>query len=170
LNSIWCVVRVSHVTDPFGISDDSQSASMKLLPAAQRLGLRWILNSRVVFTNRPSHLSSHLSVERACRKLTHHPLRPTRGVCENTLILALADGQKTITVRHSKLMHHRLTRVPEPLGTSHSAYETAVESFRALVGVKMAPTRHPQGSDNQYRLAELNPRGKHRLGIGKLNV
>jgi hypothetical protein len=38
-------------------------------------------------------------------------------------------------------MHHRLTEVPELLGTSHSAYETAVESFRALVWVKMAPTR-----------------------------
>ena len=38
-------------------------------------------------------------------------------------------------------MHHRLTEVPELLGTSHSAYETAVESFRALVRVKMAPTR-----------------------------
>jgi signal peptidase I len=31
-------------------------------------------------------------------------------------------------------MHHRLTEVPELLGTSHSAYETAVESFRALGG------------------------------------
>jgi len=30
--------------------------------------------------------------------------------------------------------------------------------------------RDPQGSHNQHRLAELNPRGKHRLGIGKLNV
>jgi hypothetical protein len=30
--------------------------------------------------------------------------------------------------------------------------------------------REPQGSDNQHRLAELNPRGKHQLGIGKLNV
>jgi hypothetical protein len=38
-------------------------------------------------------------------------------------------------------MHHRLTGVPDLLGTSHSAYETAVESFRALVRVKMAPTR-----------------------------
>jgi len=38
-------------------------------------------------------------------------------------------------------MHHRLTEVPELLGTSHSAYETAVESFRALVPVKMTPTR-----------------------------
>ena len=63
--------------------------------------------------NDPSH---HLTLigneKRAYRKLTHHPLTPTRGVCENTLILALADGQKTITVRHSKLMHHRLTEVP----------------------------------------------------------
>jgi len=82
-----------------------------------------------------------IGVQRACRKLTHHPLARTRGVCEDTLILALADGQKTITVRHSKLMHHRLTEVPELLGTSHSAYETAVESFRTLVRVKMAPTR-----------------------------
>jgi len=38
-------------------------------------------------------------------------------------------------------MHHRLTEVPELLGTPHSAYETAVESFRALVRVKMAPAR-----------------------------
>jgi len=38
-------------------------------------------------------------------------------------------------------MHHRLTEVPELLGTSHSAYETAVEWFRALVRVKMVPTR-----------------------------
>jgi hypothetical protein len=37
-------------------------------------------------------------------------------------------------------MHYRLTEVPELLGTSHSAYETAVESFRALGRVKMAPT------------------------------
>jgi hypothetical protein len=66
---------------------------------------------------------------------------PTRGVCENTLILALTDGQKTITVRHTKLMHHRLTGAAELLGTFHSAYATAVESFRALVRVKMAPTR-----------------------------
>jgi hypothetical protein len=38
-------------------------------------------------------------------------------------------------------MHLRLTGVPELLGASHSAYETAVESFQALVRVKMAPTR-----------------------------
>jgi hypothetical protein len=38
-------------------------------------------------------------------------------------------------------MHHRLTEVPGLLGTSHSAYEAAVESFRALVRVKMTPTR-----------------------------
>jgi len=30
--------------------------------------------------------------------------------------------------------------------------------------------RDPEGSDNQHRLAELKRRGKHRLGIGKLNV
>ena len=85
--------------------------------------------------------AAHLGERRACGKLTHHPLTPTRGVCEDTPILTPADGQKTITVRHSKLMHHRLTGVPELLGTSHSAYETAVESFRALVRVKMAATR-----------------------------
>ena len=46
-----------------------------------------------------------------------------------------------MTVRHSKLMHHRLTEVPELLSASHSAYETAVESFPALVRMKMARTR-----------------------------
>jgi len=58
-------------------------------------------------------------------------------------------------VRHSKLMHHRLTDVPDVLGTSHSAYETAVESFRALVRVKMAAT----GLEEYLGILRQSPQG-----------
>jgi hypothetical protein len=53
----------------------------------------------------------------------------------------------------------------ESLGRARKATPAA-----ALVETIPGEVRDPQGSDNQHRLAELNPRGKHRLGIGKLNV
>jgi hypothetical protein len=39
-----------------------------------------------------------------------------------------------------------------------------------MVEIIRGGLRDPEGRDNQHRLAELNPRGQHRLGTGKLNV
>jgi phage/plasmid-like protein (TIGR03299 family) len=58
---------------------------------------------------------------------------PIRVVCQNTLVLALEDGEKSVKVRHTKRMSERLAEVPELLGIFKSVFESAEESFKALV-------------------------------------
>lgn len=80
--------------------------------------------------------NSHTGDSAVCVKFT-----PIRVVCQNTLILALKDGEKAFRVRHSKSMHWRLAEVAEFLRVVHEVFQAAEESFRMLIRVKMTPQR-----------------------------
>ena len=58
-----------------------------------------------------------------------------RVVCQNTLMLAMQDGQKAYRVRQSKIMSERLREVAEILGAIHEVYARTAEIFRRLAKV-----------------------------------
>lgn len=60
---------------------------------------------------------------------------PIRVVCQNTLILALANGQKAYSVRHSKCMDERLAEVQEILTVVWNTFAAAVALFKVLAAV-----------------------------------
>ena len=60
---------------------------------------------------------------------------PIRVVCQNTLILALASGQKAYTVRHSKCMDERLAEVQDILAVVWQTFASAVVLFKFLASV-----------------------------------
>lgn len=60
-----------------------------------------------------------------------------RVVCQNTLMLALEDGQPAFRVRHSKSMAERLQEVGELVTAAHKAYAEAAELFQRLAKIKL---------------------------------
>jgi len=55
-----------------------------------------------------------------------------RVVCENTLMLAMKDGQKAYHVRHSKIMTVRLNEVAEILSAAKEIYEHSEMLFKQM--------------------------------------
>ena len=53
-----------------------------------------------------------------------------RVVCQNTLMLAMEDGQKAYRVRHSKQMQFRLNELAEFLAITQEVFLKAEERFR----------------------------------------
>lgn len=68
-----------------------------------------------------------------------------RVVCQNTLMLALEDGQQAFRVRHSKVMTDRLAEIAELIAAANVVYAKAAELFR-----KLAQTQLRQGLLNEY--------------------
>ncbi|MEE9215104.1 MAG: DUF932 domain-containing protein, partial [Thermodesulfobacteriota bacterium] len=66
---------------------------------------------------------------------------PIRVVCQNTLILAMEDGEKSIKVRHTKTMSKRLAEVPDILGIASNVYNIAEKSFQALAKITLNKKR-----------------------------
>ena len=64
-----------------------------------------------------------------------------RVVCQNTLMLAMDDGQKAYRVRHSKQMHFKLEELADFLSTMQKIYLKAEEEFKRMAGVQMTGTR-----------------------------
>jgi phage/plasmid-like protein (TIGR03299 family) len=64
-----------------------------------------------------------------------------RVVCQNTLIMALEDGQKTYRVRHSKKMQFRLDELAEFLAITQDVYLKTEERFRRLARIHMQGDR-----------------------------
>ena len=64
-----------------------------------------------------------------------------RVVCQNTLMLALEDGQKAYRVRHSKRMQSRLDELAEFLNLTQNVFMKAEECFRRLAQTKMTQER-----------------------------
>lgn len=58
-------------------------------------------------------------------------------VCQNTLILALEDGQKAYRVRHTKAMHFRLKELSEFLTLTHILFTEAETHFKRLSGIQL---------------------------------
>jgi phage/plasmid-like protein (TIGR03299 family) len=64
-----------------------------------------------------------------------------RVVCNNTLMLALKDGQNAYRVRHSKIMTVRLSEIGEILGMATRMYAEAGDLFRAMAARTLAKNR-----------------------------
>jgi phage/plasmid-like protein (TIGR03299 family) len=64
-----------------------------------------------------------------------------RVVCQNTLMLAMDDGQKALRVRHSRLMTRRLAEVSGIIATATSIYEQTAELFQRMAAVSLTATR-----------------------------
>jgi phage/plasmid-like protein (TIGR03299 family) len=67
-----------------------------------------------------------------------------RVVCQNTLMLAMEDGQKAYRVRHSKMMQFRLDELSEFLAITQEVFLKAEECFRQLARIQMANGRLEQ--------------------------
>ena len=64
-----------------------------------------------------------------------------RVVCQNTLMIALKDGQKAYRVRHSKQMQFRLEELAEFLAITQDTFLRAASLFRRLAKVEMTEVR-----------------------------
>jgi len=60
-----------------------------------------------------------------------------RVVCQNTLMLAMEDGQKAFRVRHSKIMKHRLDKVADLISAFQKIYIEAEKLFKRLTQIQM---------------------------------
>lgn len=77
-----------------------------------------------------------------------------RVVCQNTLMLALKDGQNAYRVRHSKLMTERLAQVGEILHMAKKVYEECGMLFRKLAATSLARNRLDMFLQVVYPLTE----------------
>ncbi|MGO8747670.1 MAG: DUF932 domain-containing protein [Thermoguttaceae bacterium] len=64
-----------------------------------------------------------------------------RVVCQNTLMLAMEDGQKTYRVRHSKKMQLKLNELADFLAITQKVYLDAENLFKRLARIQMIDGR-----------------------------
>ena len=64
-----------------------------------------------------------------------------RVVCQNTLMLAMDDGQKAYRVRHSKQMQFRLDELAQFLSITQKVFLEAEKLFRQMARVQMTEER-----------------------------
>jgi phage/plasmid-like protein (TIGR03299 family) len=64
-----------------------------------------------------------------------------RVVCQNTLMLAMKDGQKAYRVRHSKQMQFKLDELAGFLALTQSVFMEAERSFKRLAQIQMVGDR-----------------------------
>jgi phage/plasmid-like protein (TIGR03299 family) len=64
-----------------------------------------------------------------------------RVVCQNTLMLAMEDGQKAYRVRHSKQMQFKLDELAGFLAITQGIFPKAEELFKRLAKVQMIEDR-----------------------------
>ena len=66
---------------------------------------------------------------------------PVRVVCQNTLTLALNDGNAVFRVSHHSDIHQKLKQAHEMLGLIKTRFNDLEQSFQAMSGVKMNSNR-----------------------------
>lgn len=64
-----------------------------------------------------------------------------RVVCQNTLMLAMGDGQKAYRVRHSKKMQFKLDELSDFLAITQDVFLKAEECFQRLAKIQMRAGR-----------------------------
>ncbi|MBW6486417.1 MAG: DUF932 domain-containing protein [Syntrophobacterales bacterium] len=84
-----------------------------------------------------------------------------RVVCQNTLTMAMKDGQSAFRVRHSAKMSERLDEVGELIAAANQIYEEAAESFKRLAATQVKNKRMLE----EY-LAALFPRSEPQKKTG----
>lgn len=67
-----------------------------------------------------------------------------RVVCQNTLMMAMEDGQKAYRVRHSKAMQFKLDELADFLALTQEVFLKAEECFRRLARIQMKENRLEQ--------------------------
>jgi len=77
-----------------------------------------------------------------------------RVVCQNTLMLAMEDGQKAYRVRHSKQMQFRLEELADFLSTIQKIYLKAEEEFKRMARIQMTGNRFHDYLDLVYPRTE----------------
>jgi phage/plasmid-like protein (TIGR03299 family) len=83
-----------------------------------------------------------------------------RVVCENTLIMAMQDGQKAYRVRHTKMMQFRLDELARFLAITEEVFLEAEALFKRLAKVQMT------GDRLQHYLEAVIPRNKTQMVKG----
>lgn len=91
-----------------------------------------------------------------------------RVVCQNTLMLAMDDGQKAYRVRHSKQMQFKLDELAVFLSITQEIFRKAEEQFKRMARIQMAGNRLDdyldlvyQRTDNQKKKGEKPARWAH---------
>ena len=84
-----------------------------------------------------------------------------RVVCQNTLMLAMQDGQKAYRVRHSKIMQFRLEKLAEFLAITQEVFLKAEELFKRLAKIQMIEDRL------EHYLEAVFPRSEEQQKIGE---
>lgn len=64
-----------------------------------------------------------------------------RVVCQNTLMMAMEDGQKAYRVRHSKKMQFKLDELASFLSITQKVFQNAKDTFQTLAKVEMTQER-----------------------------
>lgn len=64
----------------------------------------------------------------------------TRVVCNNTLTMALRESGRTVSIRHSQLMHDKLKVASEMLGIANQRFQDMEQTFNAFLQHKMTET------------------------------
>jgi phage/plasmid-like protein (TIGR03299 family) len=64
-----------------------------------------------------------------------------RVVCQNTLMMAMEDGQKAYRVRHSKKMQFKLDELASFLSITQKVFQNAKDTFQMLAKVEMTQER-----------------------------
>lgn len=64
-----------------------------------------------------------------------------RVVCQNTLMLAMKDGQKAYRVRHSKKMQFKLDELSDFLALTQNVFLEAEQTFKRLAQIEMVGDR-----------------------------
>lgn len=85
-----------------------------------------------------------------------------RVVCQNTLMLALKDGQNAYRVRHTKVMTERLAEVGEVLAMAHKVYEECGEVFKKMAKMSLTKNKLDEFLQAVYPLTEPQKRSAKR--------
>lgn len=62
-----------------------------------------------------------------------------RVVCQNTLMLAMEDGQQAFRVRHSKSMSRRLSEIQDLIVAANETYAKAATLFKKMATIRLKP-------------------------------
>jgi len=73
-----------------------------------------------------------------------------RVVCQNTLMMAMEDGQKAYRVRHSKQMQFKLSELSEFMAITQEVFLKAEECFRKLAEISVTAKRLEQYFESVY--------------------
>ncbi len=91
-----------------------------------------------------------------------------RVVCQNTLMMAMADGQKAYRVRHSKNMQFRLEELADFLAITQEVFLIAEEWFKRLAKIQIVEDRLEEYfgavfplSEGQRKTSKEPPRWKN---------